>query len=235
MRTIIITGASRGIGHKIALKALDCGHRLSLGLRNLDSIKGTRLDPDISGHKRIILNHYDALDNNSIIPFIKNTIKKFNSLDTLILCAGIFKKTKLLFKESEISEINELWQVNVMSPWLLSKESWKYLIKSKKGRIQVLVSMSGKRSKGNLAGYSVSKFALMGLCQTLRNEGWDNGIRVTAICPGWVNTDMSKDIKVIDKKDMTQSEDIAELSSTLLKLPNGSIPFEISLNCNLEK
>ncbi len=103
------------------------------------------------------------------------------------------------------------------------------------GRIQVLVSMSGKRSKSNLAGYSTSKFALMGLCQTIRNEGWAEGIRITAICPGWVNTDMASKVKLLDKEKMTQPKDIALISSTLLKLPNSSIPFEIPINCVLEK
>ena len=94
--------------------------------------------------------------------------------------------------------------------------------------------MSGKRSKGNLAGYTISKFGLMGLCQTIRNEGWNEGLRVTAFCPGWVNTDMAKEVNLIPKEEMTQPEDIALISSTLLKLPNSSIPFEIPINCNLE-
>jgi len=94
--------------------------------------------------------------------------------------------------------------------------------------------MSGKRSKGNLAGYSASKFALMGLCQTIRNEGWGKGIRVTAICPSWVNTEMAAEIESISKEKMTQPEDIASLCSQLLEFPNSCIPFEIGINCNLE-
>ena len=94
--------------------------------------------------------------------------------------------------------------------------------------------MSGKRSKGDLAAYSCSKFALMSICQTMRNIGWEKGIRVTVICPSWVNTRMATGVKTIDKKDMTQPEDISEICSTLLKLPKQSIPFEININCNLE-
>jgi len=103
-----------------------------------------------------------------------------------------------------------------------------------KGRIIVLVSMSGKRSKGDLAAYSSSKFALMGLCQTMKNKGWDKNIRVSAICPSWVNTKMAQNISSLDKSSMTQPEDIAEICSTILKLPTQSVPFEIALNCNYE-
>ena len=88
--------------------------------------------------------------------------------------------------------------------------------------------MSGKRSKSNLAGYTTSKFALMGLCQTIRNEVWQYGLRTTVICPGCVNTDMTKDVKAISKSKMTQPEDIASIVSNVLKMPNSCVPFDIS-------
>ena len=65
--------------------------------------------------------------------------------------------------------------------------------------------MSGKRVKGNLAGYSMSKFAFLSLSQSMRNVGWDDGIRVTAICPAYVNTDMAKNAPVeAQKNDSTK-------------------------------
>jgi NAD(P)-dependent dehydrogenase (short-subunit alcohol dehydrogenase family) len=87
----------------------------------------------------------------------------------------------------------------------------------------------------SLAAYSASKFALLGLCQTMRNEGWAAGIRVTAICPGWVNTDMAAAVRSgpsdrwptqpMDAEAMTQPEDIASMSAELLRLPNRAVPF----------
>ena len=84
------------------------------------------------------------------------------------------------FASNEEKDIQELWEVNVLGPWFLTRAAWKYLCRSSNPRIIVLVSMSGKRSKGKLAGYATTKFALMGLCQTIRNEGWDKGIRITS-------------------------------------------------------
>ncbi len=230
----MITGANRGIGNSIAIKALEDGHRLSIGIRNTESIKGTNLDPRNNEEGKILVNYYDAFNENSANRFVGNTINKFGSLDTIIHCSGIFKSTSLIYNEEERAEIEDLWKVNIMGPWILTKAAWKHLIANDQARIQVLVSMSGKRSKSNLAGYTISKFGLMGLCQTIRNEGWSKGLRVTAFCPGWVNTDMAKGIKSVSKEEMTQPEDIALISSTLLKLPNSSIPFEIAINCNLE-
>ncbi len=234
MRKILISGASRGIGKAIASKLLKEGHSISLGVREKDSLINTILDPKINDQEKLILHKYDALDNNSSEEWIKKTLKTFNGIDTVIHCAGIFKRTSLLFSDKEMHDIEYLWKVNVMGPWILTKNAWKYLSMSQSGRIIVLVSMSGKRSKGNLASYSMSKFALMSLCQTMRNEGWKKGIRVTAICPGWVNTDMAKDIDQFPKEDMTQAIDIANICSKLIELPNSSIPFEIAINCQLE-
>ena len=234
MRTILISGASRGIGKAIALKALDDGHRISIGLRNPGSVKGTKLDPNISGKEKVMINNYDANNPKNAKVWVQSTLNNYGSLDSIINCAGIFKKTKFVFGDGEENEIEELLRINLMAPWLLTREAWPHLCNSGSGRVIFLVSLSGKRSKSNLAGYSVSKFALMGLSQTIRNEGWEYGVRVTSICPSWVNTDMASQIRSIRREEMTQPNDIASITSNLLTLPNPSIPFEISMNCNLE-
>jgi len=234
MRKILISGASKGIGKAIAIKLLEEGHSISLGVREKESLNNTPLDPKLSKTKSLVVHRYDAIDKNSSKEWVQNTMKTFKSIDTVIHCAGIFKRTNLIFNNNEIKDIENLWKINLLGPWILTKDSWRYLSMSNSARIIVLVSMSGKRSKGNLAGYSMSKFALMSLCQTMRNEGWNKGIRVTAICPGWVNTDMAKEVNHFPKDDMTQAKDIANICSNLLQLPNSSVPFEIALNCQLE-
>ena len=234
MRKILISGASRGIGKAIALKLLKEGHSLSLGVRKKEDLTNTPLDPKLNNPESFLVHNYEATNKKSSKLWVDKTVKTFEKIHTIIHCAGIFKRTNLLINEDEIQDIEQLWKVNVMGPWILTKDAWKYLSISNSARIIVLVSMSGKRSKGNLASYSMSKFALMSLCQTMRNEGWGKGIRVTAICPGWVNTDMAKEINNFPKEDMIQTKDIADICSNLLKLPNSSVPFEIALNCKLE-
>ncbi len=234
MRKILISGASRGIGKAIALKLIKEDHYLSLGVRKKDDLFDTPLDPKANNSEKFLVHTYDATDQKTSKQWVERTFETFKNIDTIIHCAGIFKRTNLIFNDNEMLDIENLWKVNVMGPWILTKDAWKYLTLSDSARIIVLVSMSGKRSKGNLASYSMSKFALMSLCQTMRNEGWEKGIRVTAICPGWVNTDMAKEINHFPKKDMTQTNDIASICSNLLNLPNSSVPFEIALNCQLE-
>ena len=234
MRTILISGANSGIGLEIAHKQLQEGNRVSVGVRDLESIEGSIIDPQKWPKEQLISNKYDALDENSTKNWISNTLKSFGSFDTLINSAGILSKVPFLYKDDDLDEIEKTMKINFLAVWELTRLCWKNLSSSNNGRVISIVSMSGKRSKGDLAAYSCSKFALMSICQTMRNIGWEKGIRVTVICPSWVNTKMATGVKTIDKKDMTQPEDISEICSTLLKLPKQSIPFEININCNLE-
>ena len=116
----------------------------------------------------------------------------------------------------------------------MTRAAWPHLMAHGDARVIVLSSMSGKRVKGHLAAYPASKFALMALCQSIRNEGWDQGLRVTAICPSWVNTAMAAAVTALPKSEMTQPEDLAVLICELLSLPASCVPPEIALNCRLE-
>ena len=234
MRTILISGASSGIGQNIAYRELKNGNRISIGIRDLDSVKGSIIDPSNWSKEKILINKYDALNKLSAKEWVENTLNKFGTFDTLINCSGILSKIPFLYKEGDEEEILNTLNINFLAVWNLCRLSWEHLCKSNNGRIIVLVSMSGKRSKGDLAAYSASKFALMGLCQTMKNKGWGENIRVTAICPSWVNTKMAENISSLEKSKMTQPEDISEICSTILKLPMQSVPFEIALNCNYE-
>ena len=234
MRTILISGANRGIGLNIACKELKEGNRISIGIRDIDSIKGSIIDPNKWPKGKLIINKYDALDKDSAKRWVNNTVDEFGGFDSIINCSGVLSRVPFLFNDGDEEEILRTFNINFLAIWNLCRISWEYLCTSQRGRIIVLVSMSGKRSKGDLAAYSSSKFALMSLCQTMKNKGWDQNIRITAVCPSWVNTKMAENIASIEKTKMSQPEDIAEICSTILKLPTQSIPFEIALNCNYE-
>ena len=239
VRTVLISGASRGIGRAIAERLLADGHRLSLGVRNPEALSGTALDPeragvDAQGRPRLLLHPYNAEDPTAADGWVAATVSQFGALDSVVHSAGVFSRVPLLFEAGQERDIQQLWDVNVMGPWWLTRAAWPHLAADGAGRVVVLVSMSGKRSKGRLAGYTASKFALMGLCQTMRNEGWEQGIRVSAICPSWVNTDMAAAVNAMPREAMSQPGDLASLTAQLLEMPNSCVPFEIAVNCNLE-
>ena len=229
MKVILISGANRGIGRQIAEKLLTEGYALSLGVRTPESLD----DSKFSNHDRVLIHPYEATDKQSHISWVQATIDRFGKIDGVINCAGVL--TRLQFEEDNEEELDRVWDINVKAPWRLTREAFPYLKKSGEGRVVNIVSMSGKRVKGVLAGYSASKFAFLALNQSMRNVGWDDGIRVTAICPGFVNTDMASEVQSVAPEKMTQPEDVAQVVAMVLRLPNTAHIDEICIKFNLEK
>ena len=147
MRTILISGANRGIGLNIAYKELKEGNRISAGIRDIESIKGSIIDPNKWPEGKIIINKYDALDKSSAEKWISNTVIKFGSFDSVINCSGILSKVPFLFEDGDEKEILNTLNINFLAIWNLCRLSWEHLCKSNRGRIIVLVSMSGKGLK----------------------------------------------------------------------------------------
>jgi NAD(P)-dependent dehydrogenase (short-subunit alcohol dehydrogenase family) len=233
-RTVLVSGASRGIGRAIAERLLADGHRVSAGVRDPAGMKSL----GEGGPDRLLIQPYEAsagdADARGPQSWVQATAERWGGIDAVVHCAGVFSRVGLRYSDGEEGEIARVLDVNLMGPWRLSRAAWPLLAASGDGRVLTLVSMSGKRVKGRLATYGVSKFALLALCQSMRNEGWEDGIRVTAICPSWVNTDMAAAVTAIPRQAMTQPHDLAASVSHLLRLPAAAVPFEFSVNCQLE-
>lgn len=239
-RTVMVSGASRGIGRAIAERLLADGHRVSAGVRDPDALAAAADTTLLRSQApdRLLIHAYEASaadgDRNGPRAWVEATTARWGGVDAVVHGAGVFSRVGLRFTDAEEEEIHRVLEVNLMGPWRLSRAVWPQLVASGDGRVLTLVSMSGKRVKGRLAAYSASKFALLALCQAMRNEGWDDGIRVTAICPSWVNTDMAAAVTAMPHEAMTQPEDLAASVSHLLALPAAAVPFEFSVNCQLE-
>ena len=131
--------------------------------------------------------------------------------------------------------LDDMWEVNAKAPLRLTRLAFPYLKQSGSGRVIDIISMSGKRVKGDWVGYSMSKYAAMAASQTARLKGWDDGIRVTSICTGFVQSDMTVgNVPSFPQKNMSRPEDVAQVVSTLLLLSNESAVPEVTMNCVFE-
>jgi len=103
MRTILISGANRGIGLNIAHKELKEGNRISVGIRDLESLKGSAIDPKKWPEGKIIINHYDAFKKITAENWIKNTLDEFGGFDSVIIVLEYYRKslsyTKMAMKK----------------------------------------------------------------------------------------------------------------------------------------
>ena len=128
---------------------------------------------------------------------------------------------------------NALWAVNALGPLRMIRLTLPHLKACGSGRIVNVVSLSGKRVVNDGTGYAMSKFALMAVNHAARRAAWDEGVRVTALCPGWVNTDMAASAEGISRDEMCQPGDLAELVATAIALPNSAHVAELLVSCSL--
>ena len=226
-KVVMISGANRGIGKVIAEKLSEEGYLLSIGIRNLDSLPSSL---ESVPETQLLCNAYDAKVPQSAKSWIDKTIKHFGRIDVLINNAGVLHSIGLEDDSEEL--LDEMWEVNAKAPLRLTRLVFPYLRKSGSGRVIDIISMSGKRVKGNWVVYSMSKYAALAASHTARIQGWEDGIRVTAVCPGYVQSKMTEiHAPNVNQEIMSRPQDIARIVSTLLLLPNESNVPEILMNC----
>ena len=225
-RVAMVSGANRGMGAVIAARLAADGYRLSLGARRTDVLAESA--PDI-GPERLRLNHHDATDVDSARRWVEATVERFGGIDVLINNAGIVDRTGLESMDEDV--LDEMWAVNVKGPLRLTRLALPHLRRSGTGRVINMASLSAKRVKGDaIPGYSMTKFALLALSHAVRQISWGDGVRVTAVCPGPVATDMMDP----DDDTITQPADVADLVATLIALPNTASVSELLITCRLE-
>ena len=228
-RVIMVSGANRGIGLAVARCLSDKGYRLSLGGRDPAALAAATEDFPSAG---VLRNHYEARDRAAAAQWVQATAERFGAIDGLVNAAGILLPAAVVDEAEEHYEA--LWAVNVMGPLRLTRLALPHLRATGHGRIVNLASLSGKRVAGDNAGYAMSKFAVVALSHATRRAGWEDGVRVTALCPGYVATDMVAEVSDPPAEAMIQPADLAELVAVVLALPNTASLAELLVNCRLE-
>lgn len=228
-RVVLISGASRGIGFAIARKLYDLGYTISLGVREPAKfvLKTTDWDP-----LRLLTCRYDAQDWKTHRQWVDDTTERFGRIDGLINNAG--RWSGMTLAEPDEAELDVTYAVNVKAPLNMISLALPWLEKSGTGRIINIASLSGKRVKNDRVSYAISKFSVMALTHAARRAGWDKGVRATALCPGFVATDMTADVTALSTAEMTQPEDLADIAAMILQLPNSAAIAEVLVNCRLE-
>lgn len=219
-RVVMVSGASRGIGRAIAEELQRLGCEVSAGVR----------DP---GHapRGCFAAHYDAVEAASADAWVEATLARFGRIDGVVNAAGILAPGNFL--RGAVADIEAMWRVNMMGPLLLVRAAWNALAQGGTGRVLTIASLSGKRVGNDNTGYQTSKFAAVALTHSIRKEGWKQGIRATAVCPGYVATDMTVNA-TFPREEMTDAADLAVLACTAMHMPNNASVAELPVNCRAE-
>lgn len=231
-RVAMISGASRGIGEAIARELLQQGYRVSLGVRDVAATRVTFADAD---EQRVLIEHFDAADAASAGTWVEQTLQRFGAIHALINNAGIWRQVN--FAEGEESDLDDLWEVNVKAPFRLTRLALPHLRQCGDGRIVNIASTDGVRFRDNSCsvGYTMSKHALLAMSHAARQAGYDDGVRVTALCPGAVATDLVAGVPgVTPISGQLAPATVAHIVGTLLKLPNQASVAWMPVNTRLE-
>lgn len=223
-KVCILTGAGGGIGSAIAEALFAHGVKLVLSGRNEEKLKKTA-----DGRECLILPG-DICDDKYIKEITEKTVSAYGGIDYLINNAGVAQSKP--FEEISVKEYDTIMNTNARAPFFLCQAALPYLMKSDSGTIINIASVTAHKGYPLQSVYSASKHALLGFSKSLSKEYYKKGVRVHAISPGAVFTDMVK----ISRPDLTGEgmllpEDIAETVLYILKMRStASVTDEIQLH-----
>ena len=225
-RVIMISGANRGIGLAVARTLYDAGYSLSLGARNPAAFEAVVADwaPD-----RILTGRYDAEDKDTHRTWVDATVDRFGRVDGLVNNAGIAESVSVEDDNDDV--LDRLWAVNVKAPLSMTRLALPHLRRCGAGRVINVCSLAGKVVYDSGIGYSMTKFAAVALSHATRHAGFEDGVRCTALCPGYVATDMTASVESTPQDSMIEAGDLAEIVRTVLSLSNTASIAELVVNC----
>ncbi|WP_291097298.1 MULTISPECIES: 3-ketoacyl-ACP reductase [unclassified Flavobacterium] len=216
-KNALVTGAGKGIGKAVAIALAKEGVNVILVARTQSDLDQVAKEVNSFGVKSLVLTA-DVADINSVNSAIKKALAEFKTIDILINNAGIAAFGKFL--ELEPAAWERIIQVNLMGTYYVTRAVLPNMIERQTGDIINISSTAGLSGNALTSAYSASKFAVLGLTESLMQEVRKHNIRVTALIPSTVATDMAKDLKLTDGNPdkVMQSEDMAELIIAQLKL-----------------
>lgn len=187
-KTVIITGASSGIGRALAFEFGRKGSRLILTARNLSRLEETSqsLQKENIEHRILAADVSKLEDNQKMIDF---TMQAYGSIDVLINNAGI--SMRALFEEVELDVIKKVMDINFYGTLYATKLALPHIIKTQ-GSIVGVSSIAGYRGLPGRTGYSSSKFAMQGFLESLRTELLPKKVHVLVACPGFTQSNIRK-------------------------------------------
>lgn len=189
----VVMGAAGGLGRELVKILADAGASVVLADTDELALMALSKEIDPSG-KKVLIQKCDVTKEQDILCLIDHVNSQFKAIDVLVNCAGILGPDELLFDLSE-PDWDAVLNVNVKGSWLAAKHISQYMATHHiQGRIVNISSSLGLRSQLKRVPYATSKAAVEHLTRNLAMELVKYDIRVNCLAPGWMNTNMVKEI-----------------------------------------
>ena len=186
-KVVWITGASSGIGKEFCIQLDQMGAILILSSRNKNAL--VELKESLSHSEKHQIQVLDLEDSSEFKNMTDSILSSHKKIDLLINNGGISQRSNVA--DTDLSIDRKIMEVNFFGNVALSKAVLPHMIKNKSGHIVVISSIAGKFGFFLRSAYSASKHALHGFYESLSLEQKDNGINITVVCPGKINTPIS--------------------------------------------
>ncbi|WP_068777251.1 3-ketoacyl-ACP reductase [Paenibacillus sp. FJAT-26967] len=218
-KTAIITGAGKGIGKAAAIALAKEGVHLGLLARSTSDLEALQQELSTTYGVKVHFASADISKSSEVNQAIQSLTDALGQVDILINNAGIAQFGTLLDMEQD--EWERIIQVNLMGTYYVTRAVLPSMVKQNSGSIINVASTAGERGFATGSAYCASKFGVLGLTESVLQEVRKSNIRVTALTPSTVNTDLATNagLKIGDEDRMMQPEDVAELILATLKLP----------------
>ena len=199
-QVVLVTGASRGIGKAIALKYAENGYNVAINYVS-DKTDVAELEKEFKekGAECLILKA-DVSKSEEVEELVKQTIQKFGKIDVLVNNAGITRDGLLMRMKEE--DFDKVIEINLKGTFLVTKVVIPYMMKRKVGNIINLSSVVGVVGNAGQCNYSASKAGIIGFTKSLAKEVASRNIRVNAVAPGFIDTDMTSVLSEEVKKNI---------------------------------
>ncbi|QJD85599.1 3-ketoacyl-ACP reductase [Cohnella herbarum] len=217
--TAIITGAGKGIGKATAIALAKEGVNLGLLARSRSDLESLQQQLTSSYGIKVSIAPADISNRSEAEGAVKKLIGELGSLDIVINNAGTAQFGTVADMDPDHWE--QIIQTNLMGTYYVTRAALPTLLNQKSGSIINIASTAGERGFATGSAYCASKFAVIGLTESLMQEVRKSNIRVTALTPSTVNTELAvkTGLPIGDEDRMMQAEDVAELILAALKLP----------------
>jgi len=227
-KVAVITGASKGIGYHCAYYFAKKGYSLALMSRNQDILEKMK-DTMISEYQVDVSVHtVNVSDKANVTKAFQEAVEHHHHIDVLLNNAGVLHLGTELITEDHF---NELIDVNLKGFFYVLQAVVPIMKQQKSGYIFNLGSRAGKRGLAKFGVYSMTKFGVVGMSEALFIDMAEYNVKVTALCPSVIDTDMTRQFEGIANQDKIDVGDIVSTIDYCLKLgPNACIK-EIEIYC----
>lgn len=189
-KNAIVTGGARGIGKEIVMDFLAEGAVVTFIDLNPSEFLGEMEQAARSGGGKVAFKKGDVAKSDEIFKVVEEIIQEMGSVEILVNNAGI-TRDGLIFR-MPVENWEKVISINLTSAFLVSQVVARHMIKQRKGSIINMASIVGVGGNAGQSNYSASKAGLIGLTRSLAKEVGGRGVRVNAVAPGYIDTDMTR-------------------------------------------